>query len=215
MKVKICGITDVHTARMAVQYGADAIGLVFADSKRKVTIDRAKEIASTLPPEVLKIGVFVNESRDEIERIASVVGLTHIQLHGEESAAFSKTLKLPVIKAISFQGSDSLQDIIPFPADFILLDGPKGKYHGGNGLAFDWSEVNTSIIKEKKIILAGGLHIDNVAQAIAVIRPYMVDVSSGVETNGTKDLMKIKVFIEKVKAHILGGKLDEHLYVTE
>jgi phosphoribosylanthranilate isomerase len=215
MKVKICGITDVKTALVAAEYGADAIGLVFAESKRKVSIENAKEIASTLPADILKVGVFVNESRDEIERIASLVGLTHIQLHGDESASFSESLTLPVIKAISFQGNAGLIDINQFPCDSILLDGPKGKFHGGNGTAFDWGEVNTSLIEGKKVILAGGLKLNNVAAAISTIKPHMVDVSTGVETNGIKDHEKIKAFIEKVKILTCGGEQNEHLYITE
>ncbi len=215
MKVKICGIMDVKTALVAAKYGADAIGLVFAESKRKVSIENAKEIASSLPANVLKVGVFVNESRDEIERIASFVGLTHIQLHGDESASFSESLTLPVIKAIGFKGNAGLLDVSQFPSDYILIDGPKGKFHGGNGVAFHWREVNTSLIKGKKVILAGGLHVENVEEAINCINPFMVDVSSGVETDGIKDHEKIKAFIKKVKKIILGGKPNEHLYITE
>ena len=213
MKVKICGITDVNTAIAAAHYGADAIGFVFAESKRKVSIEKAKEIVSFLPPEVVKVGVFVNESRDKVERIASIVGLTHIQLHGDEPASFSESISLPVIKAISFQGNDGLAVFNQFPSEYILLDGPKGKYRGGNGTAFDWNEVNPSLLEEKKVILAGGLQVNNVEQAIKIIKPYMVDVSSGVETNGLKDLVKIKEFIEKVKT--LGGNVNENLYITK
>lgn len=213
MNVKICGITDVKTAIAAAQYGADAIGLVFAESKRKVSIKKAKEIISSIPSNVFKVGVFVNESRNEIERIASISGLTHIQLHGDEPASFSESLSLPVIKAISFQGNDDLADFNRFPSEYILLDGPKGKYRGGNGTAFDWNEVNAALLEGKKVILAGGLHVNNVEQAIKIIKPFMVDVSSGVESDGIKDLGKIKEFINKVKK--LGGIENEHLYTTK
>ncbi|WP_040208652.1 phosphoribosylanthranilate isomerase [Neobacillus jeddahensis] len=206
MKVKICGITDVSTAQAAVKLGADAIGLVFADSKRKVSLDRAKEIVLALPSEVKKIGVFVNENSKEMERIASYVGLTHLQLHGDESAIYCESLSLPVIKAISFQGNKVLAAMQSFPADYILLDGPKGKYHGGNGTAFNWSEVQTAYLNGKKLILAGGLHVENVEEAISIMNPYMVDVSSGVETNGVKDLVKIEAFINKVKTRKVGGE---------
>ncbi|MFL6556177.1 MAG: phosphoribosylanthranilate isomerase [Bacillus sp. (in: firmicutes)] len=200
MKVKICGITDVETATAAVQYGADAIGFVFAESKRRIAIEKAKEIIAYLPKEVLKVGVFVNETSAEIEKIASTVGLTHIQIHGDETAAFSESLSLPVIKAISFQGNESLETMGSFPSDYILLDSPKGKYRGGNGTVFNWSEVNLNLINRKKVILAGGLDAGNVEAAINIIRPFMVDVSSGVETDGIKDLRKIKTFIEKAKS---------------
>lgn len=199
MKVKICGIMDVETGMAAAHYGADAIGFVFAHSKRKISEVLAKEIVAHLPEEVLKVGVFVNETEAEMERIASFVGLTHIQLHGDEPASFCESLSLPVIKAISFQDNDYLAGYNSFPSEYLLLDGPKGKYRGGNGLAFDWSEVNPNLVKDKKLILAGGLTTDNVEKAVMSIRPHMVDVSSGVETNGIKDLAKIKAFIEKAK----------------
>ena len=213
MKVKICGITDVETALATAEYGADAIGFVFAESKRRVSIQRAKEIVSSLPIDLWKVGVFVNETREEVERIASGVGLTHIQLHGDESDSFCESLSVPVIKAISFNGNDDLADSIQFPAEYILIDGPKEKYRGGNGTAFDWNEVNTALLSSKKVILAGGLHVNNVEQAIHIIKPDMVDVSSGVESDGIKDLVKIKEFIEKVKN--LGGNENEHLYITK
>ncbi|MEH7484395.1 phosphoribosylanthranilate isomerase [Neobacillus drentensis] len=204
MKVKICGITDVETGVAAAQYGADAIGFVFADSKRRISIEKAREIIAKIPKEVFKIGVFVNETKDDIERIASTVGLTHIQLHGDETASFSESLSLPVIKSISFQGNESLEELADFPSDFILLDSPKGKYRGGNGTVFNWNEVNPHLINSQKVILAGGLHADNVEEAIKIIRPYMVDVSSGVETDGKKDLRKIQTFIEKAKSTPVG-----------
>ncbi|MBL4953896.1 phosphoribosylanthranilate isomerase [Neobacillus sp. OS1-32] len=199
MKVKICGITDVNTAVKAVEYGADAIGFVFAESKRRITEKPAREIVEHLPPEVYKVGVFVNETAEEIERIASYVGLTHIQLHGDEDAEFCQSLTFPVIKAISFQSNEHLAEVSRFPAAYILLDGPKGKYRGGNGTAFDWNQVNISLLKSKKVILAGGLQANNVENAVSIIKPFMVDVSSGVETDGVKDLEKIKAFIKKAK----------------
>jgi phosphoribosylanthranilate isomerase len=204
MKVKICGVTDVETAVTAAQYGADALGFVFAESKRRVSVAEAQEIISHLPKEIYKVGVFVNESSDAIEKIASTVGLTHIQLHGDEPAAFSELLALPVIKAISFQGNERLAALANFPSDFILLDSPKGKYRGGNGTVFNWSEVDPHMINRQKIILAGGLHADNVEEAIKIIKPFMVDVSSGVETDGKKDLRKIKTFIETAKSTLVG-----------
>jgi phosphoribosylanthranilate isomerase len=215
MKVKICGITDELTGMAAVQFGADAIGLVFAESKRRISVERAKEIVLQLPEQVYKVGVFVNETKEQIEKIAASVGLTHIQLHGDETAAFSKSLSLPVIKGFSFQDNDSLGDMANFPSDYILIDSPKGKYRGGNGTTFEWEKVNQKLIEGKKVILAGGLNIENVEQAIHIIKPFMVDVSSGVETNGMKDLDKIKAFIEKVKGSLTGGKQNEHIYITE
>jgi phosphoribosylanthranilate isomerase len=215
MKVKICGITDLTTAIAAIDYGADAIGFVFAESKRKISVTKAKEIVSHLPKETLKVGVFVNESKEKIEEIASGVGLTHVQLHGDETPSFSETLTYPVIKAISIHDEQSVNAIEPYSCEFVLLDGPKGTYRGGNGLSFDWKNVSAKNLKGKKVILAGGLHEENVEEAIKLIEPYMVDVSSGVETEGKKDLSKIQSFINKAKGSHTGGARNEILYTAE
>ncbi len=206
MKVKICGITDKASALAAVEFGADALGFVFAESKRKIDTETAKKIISILPERVMKVGVFVNESKEEIEKIASQVGLTHVQIHGNETPEYCGTLTFPVIKAISIEGGADLEKMESFPCDYILLDGPKGKYHGGNGLSFDWDLVRNLSLKTKKIILAGGLTPENVKEAMQKAKPYMVDVSSGVETDGKKDLQKIKLFIEQAKGSLVGRK---------
>jgi phosphoribosylanthranilate isomerase len=215
MKVKICGITDLTTAIAAVDYGADAIGFVFAESKRKISVIKAKELISHLPKEVLKVGVFVNESKDKIEEIASTVGLTHVQLHGDETQAFSESLSFPVIKAIGMHDNQSLKQLENYPCEYVLLDGPKGKYRGGNGLSFDWNSISPLDLKGKKVILAGGLHEENVEEAIKLIQPYMIDVSSGVETDGKKDLNKIQTFINKAKGSQTGGTRNEFIYTAE
>lgn len=215
MKVKICGITDLETALAAVDYGADAIGFVFAESKRKITEDKARAIVSRLPKSVLKVGVFVNESEENIERISSFVGLTHIQLHGDETKEFCESISNPVIKAVSISNHESLMKVEEFSCEFILVDGPKGKYRGGNGLSFDWNLLNSSLIKDKKVILAGGLTEENVEEAIRLIKPYMVDVSSGVETEGKKDVKKIRAFLKKAKGSQIGGLQYENLHTTK
>jgi phosphoribosylanthranilate isomerase len=199
MKVKVCGITDVNTALAAVELGADAIGFVFAKSKRRITVERAKEISFELPKEILKIGVFVNETKEEIERIAADVGLTHIQLHGDETEMFCQSFSIPVIKAFSIESNQNLEKIVNFPCDYLLLDGPKGKYRGGNGSSFEWAKIDSKFFNNRKVILAGGLTVENVTDGIKMINPDMVDVSSGVETDGIKDIEKIKSFIQKAK----------------
>ncbi len=200
MKVKICGITDLKTAQSAINAGADAIGFVFAESKRQIEITEAKKIIESLPDSVLKIGVFVNETKETLESIYEEVGLTHLQLHGDETPEFCRSLSFPVIKALRVQSEKDVEKIAEYDCDFILVDSPSGKYRGGNGTTFNWD-----LVKSKKIdnlILAGGLTIENVIPACSVVKPIMVDVSSGVETNGKKDEEKIKSFIKKVK---LGG----------
>ncbi|WP_045524018.1 phosphoribosylanthranilate isomerase [Neobacillus niacini] len=215
MKVKICGITDLTTAIAAVDYGADAIGFVFAESKRKISVTKAKDIVAHLPEEVLKIGVFVNETKEKIEEIAASVGLTHVQLHGDETPVFSESLSFPVIKSVSIHDDQSLKAIESYSCEYVLLDGPKGKYRGGNGLSFDWNSFSSNDLRDKKVILAGGLHEENVEDAIKLINPFMVDVSSGVETEGKKDLNKIQSFINKAKGSHTGGARNEIIYTAE
>lgn len=198
MKVKICGITDRETALEAVKAGADAIGFVFAESKRKISPKNAKEITLMLPSDVMKVGVFVNEKKEVIEATVDEAGLNMIQLHGDESPEFCNGFSVPVIKALSIENRKGLRKLNDFPCDYILLDSPKGKYRGGNGIKFDW-RIAEGIQSEKKIILAGGLTPDNVCTAIRIVQPFMVDVSSGVETDGKKDLKKIAAFIENAK----------------
>ena len=198
MNVKICGITDCKTAQFAIEAGADAIGFVFAESKRQISVSKAKEIIQTLPKHILKIGVFVNETKENLESIFEEVGLTHLQLHGDESPSFCQTLRYPVIKAIRIESESDINQIAEYPCDYILVDSPLGPYRGGNGTTFDWNLlINKNI--ERKLILAGGLTIDNVLLASEIVKPVMVDVSSGVETDGKKDEKKIEAFINTVK----------------
>ncbi|MBM7693857.1 phosphoribosylanthranilate isomerase [Peribacillus deserti] len=202
MKVKICGIMDREAAHAAVAYGADALGFVFAESKRKIDKERAKQIIDSLPEEIQKVGVFVNESKEHIEEIAVYTGLTMIQLHGEEEDELIQVLSLPVIKGIPFQ--TEIDTVLrKSKADYILLDAPKGKYRGGNGHSFNWQDARDLGIEVKNLILAGGLTPENVEEAIMIIKPFMVDVSSGVETDGKKDLEKIKKFIENSKTGVM------------
>ncbi|MFB7138146.1 phosphoribosylanthranilate isomerase [Gottfriedia sp. NPDC056225] len=200
MKVKICGITDLTSAQIAVDAGADAIGFVFAESKRQVKIDEAKKIIKSLPNSILKIGVFVNESKETLESIYEEVGLTHLQLHGDETPEFCRSLRYPSIKAIRVESEKDVEKLSEYDCDYVLVDSPSGKYRGGNGTTFDWELLNSK--KINNLVLAGGLTIDNVLPACNIVKPLMVDVSSGVEMNGKKDYEKIKMFIKKVK---LGG----------
>lgn len=184
---------------MAVDSGADAIGFVFAESKRKVTTDKAKEIIAYLPEFVLKVGVFVNEQKERMEEIIDETGINMIQLHGDESPEFCKEFSIPVVKALSIDVAADLLEIEKYTCEYVLLDSPKGKYRGGNGIAFDWGILHEHKVITKKIILAGGLTSENVAQGINIAKPYMVDVSSGVEKGGKKDPEKIKKFIIEAK----------------
>ncbi|WHX38921.1 phosphoribosylanthranilate isomerase [Mesobacillus sp. AQ2] len=199
MKVKICGIRTVEAALHAVECGTDALGFVFARSKRQTTALEAKKIIETIPEHVWKVGVFVNEDAGEIERIAEFVGLTHIQLHGDEVPADYQSIGLPIIKAVSVKSLEDLERIDALEADYILLDSPPTEYRGGNGSSFEWNLVKAIGKSMKNIILAGGLDPGNISKAISKVNPMMVDVSSGVETNGEKDFAKIQEFINNAK----------------
>lgn len=201
MRVKICGIMSDEAAKKSVQHGADALGFVFAKSKREISIESAKQIISKLPKDLIKAGVFVNPSLERIEEVVKTAGINLVQLHGEETPDFCASIPYPVMKAFSIGTASDLEKIHEYPCEYVLLDGPKGKkYHGGNGVSFDWNILSNFDRKDKKVIIAGGLTKENVTEAINEAQPYMVDISSGVETNGRKDLEKIAAFLSCVKA---------------
>ncbi|PAQ14007.1 N-(5'-phosphoribosyl)anthranilate isomerase [Bacillaceae bacterium SAOS 7] len=199
MKVKICGIQDVDTALYAQKIGTDYIGFVFAESKRQVSAEQAASISEHLHKGPLKVGVFVNEDVKRVEEIAEVASLDIIQLHGDESPEYARKLTRPVIKAFSYSPQLSMKEVLAYPADLILLDSAKGPYRGGNGTSFNWNLLASETFDRTRLILAGGLHPDNVQEAITMIQPAAVDVSSGVETNGVKDWTKMKAFIDQAK----------------
>ncbi|RDW21206.1 phosphoribosylanthranilate isomerase [Oceanobacillus chungangensis] len=195
MLVKICGITTREAAEVAFTSGADFIGFVFAESKRKISPEAARDISRALPASVKKVGVFVNETIDKMVEIAEIVGLDYIQLHGDEPADIAAALPYKIIKAFSVT-KENLAAIESYPCDYYLLDSPMGEYRGGNGITFDWTMIDHLAIPHEKILLAGGLNADNIIEAIKLTNPAGVDVSSGVETNGIKDHTKIKQFIK-------------------
>ncbi|TXL64066.1 phosphoribosylanthranilate isomerase [Cerasibacillus terrae] len=207
MRVKICGITSKEAAKEATEAGADLLGFVFAPSKRQITPEKAASIANTLPSFIKTVGIFVNETVENIKKITKQVNLDFIQLHGDESPSFRKQLPYPVIKAFPAT-EDNFIKVRNFPCDFYLLDSPKGKSRGGNGTVFDWCILKKFNLDHKKLILAGGLSPKNIQQAIATVHPAIVDVSSGVETNGIKDPVKMKQFIKNAK-----GETDEHDHI--
>lgn len=200
MKVKICGITDLDTALWAIEYGADALGFVFAESKRKISIEKAKAIIDQIPSIIMTVGVFVKEDIETIHDMALLSGFNTVQLHGDETKQDIQACQLPAIKAIGVGAASDLSGLSDYPSDYVLLDSPKGKYHGGNGTSFNWSIVSEIPKIRQKVILAGGLTSENVVKAIQTVHPFMVDVSSGVETNGKKDRQKIKEFIRLAKS---------------
>lgn len=198
MLVKICGIQTMEIAKSVAEAGADFIGFVFAPSRRRVSPFQAANIAQSLPSSIKKVGVFVNESVQNMGTIAETVKLDYIQLHGDETAEIADALPYPIIKAFSIDQAID-KPIQSFPCDYYLIDSPPRQYRGGSGEAFDWEKVLKLPINPNQLLLAGGLTPENVQQAIRLARPVGVDVSSGVEANGTKDAVKITTFIREAK----------------
>ncbi|WP_220813309.1 phosphoribosylanthranilate isomerase [Pseudomonas paralcaligenes] len=201
IRVKICGITRVEDALAAAAAGADAIGLVFyARSPRAVDVEQARVIIAALPPFVTTVGLFVDMERTELERLLASVPLDLLQFHGDESPEHCEGFNRPYIKALRVKAGDDIAARVDrYPgASGILLDTYVEGVPGGTGAAFDWSLVPQTL--SKPVILAGGLHSDNVASAVARVRPYAVDVSGGVEASkGIKDAEKIGAFIRAAR----------------
>lgn len=200
VKVKICGMTSVRDALYAVECGADAVGFVFyKKSPRAVTAKQVRAITAELPPFVQRVGVFVNESAEKIERTAASCGLDVVQLHGDESPAFCRGIAGRVVKAFRVRDADSLEILSRYQVSAFLLDAYKEGEWGGTGERFNWNLVRRAR-KYGPVILAGGLNPGNVADAIRQCRPYGVDVCSGVESRpGKKNLKKVREFIEAVR----------------
>ena len=199
-KVKICGITNYKDAAKSLDYGADALGFIFYEkSKRYINPKEAAKIIKELPPFLTKVAVFVDSSFRQINKITSELSINTVQLHGNETPEFCAKFKQTVIKALRIRTSVNLQEVDSFPAQAILFDTFSETEFGGTGKSFDWN-ILKNLRTDKKIILSGGLNPDSIEQAIKTVRPYAVDVSSGVEKSpGIKDHTKIKKFIEAVK----------------
>lgn len=207
IRVKVCGITNVHDAELAAALGADAIGLVFCDSPRRVELGRARAIVRSLPPFVTAVGVFADASVDEVVKAAGEVGLGAVQLHGREEPGVVEAISrhVKVIKAFRVKGRETLAEVQAYPAaSAFLFDAYVKGRMGGTGASFDWSLLAGAAEDPdafpKPWILAGGLRPDNVEDAIRTCRPYAVDVSSGVEKEpGVKDPKKLEEFITKAR----------------
>ncbi len=206
--VKICGIRSAPDAIVAAEAGADMIGLVFAPSRRQLDRATARQIvaglrASSFGQDVTVVGVFVNESAATIQDLAAEVGLDWVQLSGHEPRAAAAGLELPVVKALRFDGdateAEWLGATAACAATPLLIDAHVAGSFGGAGVVADWGAA-ARLAATRPVLLAGGLNPDNVAAAIAAVRPWGVDVSSGVETGDTKDQAKIVAFVGAAKA---------------
>lgn len=199
-KIKICGLTRTEDIEMVNEFLPDYIGFVFAKSRRQVSAEQAKELKNKLRPAIKAVGVFVNEKPENIAEIANQGIIDLIQIHGDEDAAYCAQLRkltqAPIIKVVRVEREDDLAGIEEFDCDYYLFDTLSSKEYGGTGKAFDHSLLYNKEIK-KPFFVAGGLNQDNVAAVIEVIKPFGVDTSGGVETDGIKDANKIKEFIKQ------------------
>ena len=196
-QVKICGITSVGDARVATEAGADMIGLMFYEkSPRHISLPQAVEIARSLPPLVLRVGVFVDPSRELVLQAIAECGLGLLQFHGNETPAFCTQFGLMSVKAFRIRDAASLTALADYHTDAFLLDAYSSAALGGTGEKFNWELALEAKKAGKPIILAGGLTPDNVVAAATYVRPLAVDVSSGVESApGIKDPDKVRAFI--------------------
>lgn len=200
-RIKICGITRVEDARTAVELGADAIGLVFyAPSPRCVGLAQARAIAAAIPPFVTIVGLFVDPAQDQVESVLRECSVNLLQFHGNEAPDFCRGFGLPYLKAAQVRAdADLVQYLFPYhAAQGWLLDAYHDRLYGGTGESFDWKLIPRDL--PRPVILSGGLTPDNVGAAVRQVRPWAVDVSSGVETaKGVKDAAKIAAFIAGVR----------------
>lgn len=206
-RVKICGVTRLDDARLAAELGAWAIGMIlWPQSKRACSPDAAEEIGVLMRRQVQTVGVFVNQTLEEVSWAADRYGLALLQLHGDEGPAYcreaARRTGCRVVKAVRVRDAASVRGIAAFRTDFHLLDGHVPGLRGGTGEAFDWELVRRHE-KAIPLLLSGGLIADNVGEAIATVEPYAVDVASGVEVEGEpgrKDEARLTAFFRAVEA---------------
>ena len=212
INIKICGLSEVKHALAAAEAGADFLGLVFAQSRRQVSVEKALEVVKavhTFKPHQLVVGVFANSAADEVNRIAEYCCLDWVQLSGDETWHYCQQIDRPIIKAIHVSKTKTPEEIASEIATgcgllsgkglVCLLDSEVGEAYGGTGKTFDW-RLAREVSAKFHVIVAGGLDRDNVGRMVKKVRPWGVDVSSGVETNGRKDTAKISEFIQAVRA---------------
>lgn len=193
VKIKLCGLSTKEAVEEAVRLGVDYIGFVFAESKRRVSPDQARNLADFIPSSIQTVGVFLNPSLAEIEEVLSVVDLDFIQIHGQWDS--KQALPKPLIRAIKASQLGELE--LTNQVDYLLIDADQA----GSGQVFDWNKVNPNQL-DIPFFIAGGLNPENVSQAIDYFSPYAVDVSSGIETDGQKDVNKMREFVERTRNHV-------------
>ncbi len=201
-RIKFCGMTSQQDVQNAIALGVDALGFVFVqESSRNLSIEHAKVLLRNIPPFVVKVGLFMDTEAGEVQNVLAQLHLDLLQFHGEESENFCKQFVRPYLKAVPMSSTVSATDFcanFPSATGFVLDSHGMGQM-GGSGEVFDWSKIPQNL--DKPMILAGGLEPNNVAEAIRAVRPYAVDVSSGIEASkGIKDLAKMEHFVKEVRS---------------
>lgn len=198
-KIKICGISRIGDIQIINQVLPDYIGFVFAKSKRKVSLEEAADLKKLLNPSITAVGVFVNEDMDKIIQLCNLNIIDAVQLHGDEDKAYilalKKIIKVPIIKAVRVRTNQDILEAENLICDYLLLDSYKENEYGGTGSIFDWSLIPKKHNRKKPIFLAGGINKTNLTDALLSVKPYCIDISSGVETDEKKDPVKIKDII--------------------
>lgn len=203
VKIKICGVTNVEDATWVANFGADYLGLVFAEhSKRKVSLKVAREIKDAVPPYIKKVGLFVDQEPGIVDKILADCKLDMLQFHGQETPEYCQQFKAKaeVIKAFRIEDEQSLRQIPQYEVDFYLLDTFVEGQQGGTGTTFNWELALEAKEFSRPIFLAGGLNPDNVGEAIKKVKPFAVDVSSGIEASSRrKNVELMQEFVNKVR----------------
>jgi len=210
-KIKICGLSEIQHALAVAKAGADFLGLVFAPSRRQVSIEKALQVVKAvhaLRPHLVVVGVFANSTADEVNRIADYCNLGWVQLSGDETWDYCQQIERPIIKTVHVSSTKTPEEIVSEIAmgyrllprqDFVcLVDSKVGDTYGGTGQAFDW-KLAKEVSARFSVIIAGGLTPANVSQLVKEVQPWGVDVSTGIESHGQKDVSKIVAFIEAVR----------------
>ncbi|CRZ33720.1 phosphoribosylanthranilate isomerase [Herbinix hemicellulosilytica] len=201
-KIKICGIKRIEDINAINQVLPDFIGFVFAESKRRISLNEAVILKKLLNPAVKTVGVFVNESVNTIIELCDLKVIDLVQLHGDENESYilelKNSIKNPIIKAIRVRSRQDIKAAEDLPCDYLLLDSYKDNAYGGTGKTFDWSLIPKISERKKPFFLAGGINRDNLSFALSA-KPYCIDVSSGVETDGKKDPEKIKEIVNLLR----------------
>lgn len=202
IRIKICGITRLEDAKIAANLGVDALGFIFYQkSPRFIDLEQARNIIMQLPPFVNRVGVFVNETFENIMETVRLTGIDTVQLHGNEPPEFCSSIPLPVIKSFSIKPETNISEFQNYKTQGLLLDTWSGQMHGGSGKTFDWNIARMACDRFNNIILAGGLGPSNLEDALRSAQPYAVDINSGVEIMpGVKNPHKIRDVVKIVKS---------------